>query len=103
MKTASTPIEIWYSEPNLRSILRNNKIVYEKDGVITIPTFRCNIEKPGEGRNTKNEIRLYAFYHQKLQFMLDAMHGDYVRALETFSNNHSFICGKNLEITVTLL
>ena len=101
MKTVSTPMEIWYTEPNLRGFIRNNNIVKEVEGRIVIPAFKCNIEKEVDGR--KNQIKQYPFYHQKLQFMIDSMEGDYIRAIETFSQNRSFVCGKNLEITVTLL
>lgn len=49
MKTASTPIEIWHSVPTLRTFLKDNNIIVEdSEGKITIPTFKCNIEKPTE-------------------------------------------------------
>lgn len=106
MKTASTPMEIWHNEPSLRAFLKRSHIIEEDaDGKISIPAFKCNIEKPIEwGRGNKSEVRQYAFYHQKMQFMLDSMNGDYVRACDSLNNNNrSFLCGKNMDITVTLL
>jgi hypothetical protein len=106
MKICTSPIEIWHSEPSLRTFLKQNNIVREdENGKVSIPAFKCNIEKPTEGSKVnKHETRLYPFWHQKLQFMLDSMEGDYIRACESFNDqNRSIIVGKNMEIIVTLM
>ena len=106
MLTCTSPLEIWYNVPDLRPFLKRNKIIREEeDGKISIPAFKCNIEKPIEwGRGNKSETKIYPFWHQKLQLMLDILEGDYVKACESFNEqNRSFMIGKNMEVTVTIL
>lgn len=102
MKTAFTPMEIWHNEPNLRAFLKRNHIIAEDENEkLTIPSFKCYIEKSAE-RGMQTETKTFPFYYQKMELMLEAMNGDFIQACDTFSlNSNSFICGKNADITVT--
>lgn len=82
MKTLSSAMEVWHSEPNLRSFFRRENIIREEeDGRLSIPSFPCVVEKPGE-RGDAKEYKEYPFHNQRFQFILDASKGDYVRVIE---------------------
>ena len=104
MKTAFSPIEIWNTDENMRPFLKRIQAIKEEWDKLSIPTFKCNIEKPDIKGNLKSEIKQYPFYHQKLMYMLESLNWDYIHAIESFNENwKSFLCGKNLDITVTIL
>lgn len=99
MKLASTPIEAYLKDENIRSVLRRMNIVRTRqDWTLYIPTYKCEIYREG-----KREYRSYAFWHQKLQFLMEYFKWDYLQAIERMTDTPSFVCGKWGDITVTLL
>jgi hypothetical protein len=98
MKTAQSPIEVWNLFPDYRNLLKHYSILDEKDWEITIPAFKCSIDK-----NWKTENRFYPYYHQKMLQMLEACNYDVDFVMSNWRDTSSFCCGADGSIVISLL
>ena len=103
MKTADTPIEVYNQEPDLRPTLIRLWILARREyGKIFLPTQKCLIKRD-LGKTSTTEIKQYPFHHQKMEFLLIATGGDYVRIIENWNElDNSFYCGRDRNILVSL-